>query len=227
MRKYSEVNVLKIKQDIEIAQRALADVTAKKEAEQREYETAKQNRIAEQQKVSSIWDDAAKHIQVATTAKNNLQTDIDALRVDKVVLKVQVASWRQMLSEVVERLSKANEPVKDHFITALIDKTRQTLGSLVSKRKEEERLLETVRAERESLENGNSLLKDQELAFTGKVSALDAELAHKRAEVAELEKNREDILKREEDVSAMEVRISPEFQKLYGAFKDKKKDRGI
>lgn len=215
MPKYTESNVLKIKKDIQRYSVVLSDVVKQCEEEQTKLKRLRQESEAEVERVNRLGNQMAMSIQARKVIIGDLNQEITNLRADKSVIESQLSLWTRLLAETIKKLQLINEKKDDSFLKSLVREGANLLLNM-SKKKEAERIyLENLKKEKEVLELNNSILKKQETAVRNQVESLNTQIKSKNDALINLEKQKQEIERRDYDSKVMAIRLTKEYQDVY------------
>lgn len=215
MPKYTEKNVLKIKQDIQRYSVVLSDIAKQCEEKKGELIKAAAQADAESERAVRLGNQMAISLQTHKAVMADLKDEIESLKSDKSIIESQLSLWTRLLAETISKLQSVNKTKKDNFIDSLIREGANLLLNITKKKEAEKIYLESLQKEKEVLEMNNSLLKKQELAVKEKVESLNGQIEKKNLTLNDLEKQKREIERRDYDSRVMEIRLSKEYQEVY------------
>lgn len=157
----------------------------------------------------------ATSLQTHKTVVSDLKDEIENLKSDKVVIESQLSLWTRLLAETISKLQSVNKSKKDSFIESLIREGANLLLNITKKKEAEKIYLENLQKEKEVLEMNNSLLKKQELAVKERVESLNGQIEKKNATLSDLDRQKQEIERRDYDSRVMEIRLTKEYQDVY------------
>ena len=184
MSKYTEKNVLKIKQHIQRYSVILSDIIKQCEEKKAELAKATAQANAESERAVRLGNQMATSLQTHKTVVSDLKDEIENLKSDKVVIESQLSLWTRLLAETISKLQSVNKSKKDSFIESLIREGANLLLNITKKKEAEKIYLENLQKEKEVLEMNNSLLKKQELAVKERVESLNGQIEKKNTNLS-------------------------------------------
>lgn len=238
--KYSEKNVLKIKQDIQRSSEELATINAdidfaKEDLSEikREIERTKSVLEDERKKVGTIWDKIAKNLQISQATNARLTSENISLERQNNLVRSQVQVFSALLHETINRLSEVKDS-SSGFLGELIKASKLMLESLYGQKKKEEQAVASLKNEHSRLESMVLLLEENRKAYEEKISSLQKALDSKQSELervtvekAKAESLIETIKRRDHDSRVMEMRLTEDYQKVYFKNKNELRNRKI
>src|SRR5574343_724037 len=139
MPKYSPINVVKIKKEIERYSFNLEIIINTIKEKQQELENVRQElkneKILvqnEQEKISKLWNDIADKLSIVQSIKKKIEQDIISLENDRKIVKSQVDGLTNILHETTLRLSSI--PTKNTLLDSLINESKNILSSIIRKK---------------------------------------------------------------------------------------------
>jgi chromosome segregation ATPase len=213
MPKYSPINVVKIKKEIEKYSSELSLILSDIKISSNELENIRVLVRSEQEKVANLWDDIAKKLAVTQKAKQQLEQEISSLVNNRSILESNINVLNNLLLETTKKLSEI--PTKNTLLDSLIVESKKILETITRQKERKESELKVLMAEKEKLGVGISLMKDQESSIINKLEELNKSVSSLLKEKQSYTDLIEEIKKRDHNSKVMAQRLTEEYKQVY------------
>lgn len=226
MSKYTERHVVLIKRDIELHSKELGRIVDEIAAAKKEKERVVADTLREKAQLDAVLNSKTDRvnlkiaeIQKLNDTKDSLIREIEGYSSEKLSLKAKVNLLTDLLNEAVAELSELPSNI---YIEDLIRESKRVLEgiqkqtfsakaeleSAVNQSASEQAALANLLEEKNKLVEKIRILNAGEEAKRGELEKLHAELGKVQSRISTIEK-------RENDVSILERRVTPEYKNFY------------
>lgn len=220
MPKYSEVNVVKIKKDIQRASDELALAVAWKNKVASEILELKSSFELQKKQSLNALEEIDNSILKLSNEKDILISEINNLQSSKSQLQLEVELITQTVRDEIVKLN--NIPTEDPFLKSVQSNLEESLSNLLSKIDTSESDLKNLENKKNNISDVISKLSSRKEMLENKISALDVEAKEKGKNINDIleEKGRlqlqlDALSKREHNISVMEMRLTDDYQKAF------------